>query len=457
MAEPKRLPLAVRPSNRDETTTRDARLVNAFVEMVGEQEFHVFKRPGTVVYSSVAAAAGNGAYNWNSDIYTIFGSVLYKNGVSVGTGMDSTKTYTFSSCLGATHKLFMQNSVKGYTYDTAGGLVQVTDAIFAALVLVKGCAYLDGYMNVMTTSAVINTSNANDPTVWPALNNLVAQIEPDAGVALAKQLVYVLALKQWSVEVFYDAGNATGSPLGPTQGAKVSVGCRHADSVQELEGTLFWISQARDGGTSAHLMDQLKPAQISTPAVERLLQEADYTTVYSWTGKLAGHKFYVVTLVNSNLTLVYDMASQQWYQWTDSNGNYLPFTASTYTSDQQLLLQHASNGKMYKMEMATTTDDGLVITVDIYTPNFDAGARLRKYVKSIDFIADQTSGSKLQIRHSDDDYQTWTNFRTVDLGQKRPRLTDCGTFRRRAWNFRHACETPLRIQFVELHIDIGTL
>jgi hypothetical protein len=99
------------------------------------------------------------------------------------------------------------------------------------------------------------------------------------------------------------------------------------------------------------------------------------------------------------------MASQQWYQWTDSNGNYLPFTASTYTPDQQLLLQHATNGKMYKMEMATTTDDGLVITVDIYTPNFDAGARLRKYVKSIDFIADQTSGSKLQIRHSDDDYQ----------------------------------------------------
>jgi len=58
---------------------------------------------------------------------------------------------------------------------------------------------------------------------------------------------------------------------------------------------------------------------------------------------------------------------------------------------------------------------------------------------------------------SDDDYQTWSNFREVDLSKNRPMLTNCGTFRRRAYHFRHQSNTPLRIQAVELMIDLGTL
>jgi hypothetical protein len=257
--------------------------------------------------------------------------------------------------------------------------------------------------------------------------------------------------------VFYDAGNAAGSPLSPTQGAKVNVGCRHAGSVQDLEGTLFWISQARDAGTSVHIMDNLKAVPISTPSIEKLLQEANYTTVWSMSFKIAGHKFYVVTLVSSNLTLVFDLTSKQWYQWTDSNGNYFPFCSATYTPDQQVLLQHATNGGLYKMEITTTNDAGVAIVMDIYTPNFDGGMRKRKFVHAMDVIADQTNGSKLKVRCSDDDYQSWTNFREIDLSKKRPRITNCGTFRRRAWHFRHEEDTPLRIQSIELSVEPGEL
>ena len=454
--EPLRLPLVVGPENRDETTLRDARLINGFLEQSSKDEVWVFKRPGLLSYSAATAATGLGIYNWLGDIYSIWGNTLYKNNVAITGTLDTTARYTFSPILGATPKLFIQNGTKAYNYDATNGLVAVTDVNYPAAT-VPGQVYLDATMYVMTAKAAIQGSNINDTTVWQATNSLIAQIEPDGGVALAKQLVYVIAFKQWSVEAFYDAGNATGSPLGTVQGAKISVGCRSAYTIQDIEGSLLWVSQARGGSVAVYMMEGLKAQPISTPPIERLLEEADYTVVYSWSARVAGHKLYGVTLVNNNITLVYDISVGRWYQWADSNGNYLPWVSSTFSSNQRSLIQHTTNGKVYSLENMVFNDDGSVFAVDLYTPNFDGGTRKKKYMHSMDFIADQTAGSTMTVRKSDDDYQTWSNPRTVDLSKSRPRLTGMGTFRRRAHHFHHLANTAFRIKAVELQLDVGTL
>lgn len=455
--QPQRLPLLVLPSNRGEVTGKDSRLINGYVEMLESKEVWVYKRPGLSVHSTPAATGGAGLYNWKGDVYSIFGATLYKNTTAVSGVLDTTGGfYTFSSTLGATPKLFISNTKFAYLYDDAGGLVQVTDPDFPTS-LVPGSAYLDGTTYVMDQNANILGSGINAPQNWDPLNKIVAQIEPDGGVFLTKQLVYVIAFKQWSVEVFFDAGNPTGSPLAPVQGAKVNVGCRSAASVQDIEGSLFWIAAARDGSTSVWAMDSLKAVQVSTPAIDRLLQQADYSSVYSWGLRIVGHKFYGITLPNNNLTLVYDVVSRVWYQWSDASGNYLSLNRSTFSTTQQPLVQSTNSGKIYKFALTSPNDDGQVFPMDLYTPNVDFGTRLKKYLKNLDIIADQGAGSTLFVRCSDDDYQTWTNFRQVDLGQARPRLTDCGTFRRRAYHFRHFANTPLRIQAVEAWVDLGAL
>lgn len=455
--QPQRLPLLVVTSNRGETADKDARLLNGYVEILETKDLWVYKRPGLSTHSTISATTPGGIYNWKGDIYSIWGDKLYKNTTPIsGTVNTAGGVYTFSSTLGATPKLFLSNTQKGYTYDDSNGLVLITDADFPSS-LVPGSAYLDGTTYVMDANANIQGSGINTPQSWDPLNKLIAQIEPDGGVRLAKQLVYVIAFKQWSTEVFYDAGNATGSPLGPVQGAKVNVGCRSAASVQDIEGALLWVAQARDGSTSVWMMENVKAIPVSTPAIDRLLQQADYTTVYSWTARIVGHKFYGVTLVGSNLTLVYDLTSRVWYQWTDANGNYFPVNGSTFSPAQQPLFQSTSTGKIYKLALTNTNDDGTVFPMDLYTPNIDFGTRIKKYMKNLDIVADQAAGSTLFVRVSDDDYQTWSNFRQVDLGQARPRLTDCGTFRRRAHHFRHFSNTALRIQAVEAWVDLGSL
>ncbi len=302
-------------------------------------------------------------------------------------------------------------------------------------------------------------SDLDDPDAWDALNLILAQIEPDDAVAVAKQLVYVIVFKQWTTEVFYDAQNATGSPLGTVQGAKINFGCVSADSVQEIDGVLFWIATNRSGSVQVMKMDNLKVEVISTNPIERLLDEADFETVYSWVLKHDGHRWYFLTVKNENLSLVYDLDERRWHQWTDSSGNYFPIVAATYKSDLQHLLQHESNGKVYNLSTNYTSDAGSTITVDLVTPNFDGGTRRRKQLNFMEIIADQEQGSVLQVRKNDLDYKAdaWSNWRQIDLSRKKPISTGWGTFVRRAFQFRHQSNTKMRIKAVELQLDLGTL
>lgn len=465
---PKRLPLVVIQSNRDDSTDKDARLVNCFMEIPAkdspDKDTWIIKRPGLLDSGTgQAASTGRGVFNWRGNVYSIFGATLYKNGTSVGTVDTTNGVYRFDSCLGDTPpvgnvgaRMVLANGVYGYFYDATAGLGQISDVDFPTA-FTKGWAFLDLTTYVMDTDANIQGSGLSNVVDWDPVNSLQAQIEPDAGIALAKQLVNVIALKAISTEIFYDAGNSTGSPLGRVAGAKVNYGCISSDSVQSIDGILMWLANSPASAPSVMMMENLKAQTVSTKPVEKLLTGLDYTTVYSWQLKLAGHKFYVLTIKNANLTLAFDLVDRMWCQWTDASGNYFPIVASTFDSSMRHILQHESNGILYYASMDYTNDNGGKIVADIYTPNYDGGVDRVKYLSQMKFVADQQAGSSLMVRSSDDDYTTWNSFRSVDLGQPSPVLGDEGSFYRRAYNFRHESNTPLRLKAVDMHVDLGVL
>lgn len=465
VALPPRLPLVVTTSNRDSSTAKDAKLVNCYTETdAATGEIYVIKRPGLASGGVIAdGKAGYGAYFWQGHTYTIFDSVLYRDGVSVGTGLDTTGgVYQWSSILGAIPKLVFNNGKKAYAYWDIGGVTADLHSINASYpaTTVKGWAYLNGPEYVMDLFSVIWGSAINSVSVsgdWDALNFIRAQIEPDGGVCMAKQLVYAIALKQWSTEVFFDAGNAVGSPLGPVEGSKISYGCANADSVQSIEDVLLWVTTNRTASVQIGMMAQLAFKVVSTKYIEKLLADVDTSVVFSWQLKLDGHNFYVVTFKNSNLTLAYDIAEDRWHQWTDANGNYFPIVASTYDSQGRHVLQHESNGRLYYASSDYTKDLNDVIPVELVTPIFDANTHRIKSNMIMNFVGDQQTGSILLVSKSDDDYQTWSKPRQVNLGRDNPQLNNNGSFRKRAYKFQHAQDCRLRLKAVELQYDIGTL
>lgn len=182
---------------------------------------------------------------------------------------------------------------------------------------VPGIAYINGYFCVMDTNANIYNSASDDPTSWPALNVVVAQNEPGAGKALAKSGNYLIAFKDWSSEFFYDAANPTGSPFSPVENGFTLIGCAQGWSVAPVGSAILWIAQSRKHrGRSVYLMDGLEQRKVSSAAVDRILDDDDIATVYAYGLSVEGHPLYVLTLVTSAITLVYDLSTGVWYNWT---------------------------------------------------------------------------------------------------------------------------------------------
>ena len=152
----------------------------------------------------------------------------------------------------------------------------------------------------------------NDALNWNALNFIQAQV---TGSGESVKTQSYIAFKEWSTEFFYDAGNATGSPLSPVSNGFNLVGCANGDSVS-INGILFWVSQTRQKGRGVHMMQGLQDQPISTPDIERILNLSTLATIYSFGVKIAGHSFYVLTLVDQNITLVFDLVSKVWTQWS---------------------------------------------------------------------------------------------------------------------------------------------
>ncbi len=460
---PPRIPLIVQPDNRNNQVNKDAKLVNCFVEVSKDGELCIYKRPGMVEAYDTGARAGRGMFYWKGVVYSVFGDRLYADGVQVASGLNTAGgNYRFDSILGSNPKIILTNGLKTYTYNSTDGLSSDLNTVCPDFppTAVKGWAYLNGFSYVMTSHAVIQQSELNNvdgAASWNPLNFVTAQIEPDSGVFLAKQLVYVVALKQWTVEYFFDAGNDTGSSLGAVQGMKVNYGCASGDSVQRINDSLLFLSTSQTASTQVAMLYQGQITIVSTDAIDRLLADADLSTVYSWQLSINGHSFYVVTLKNSNLTLAYDINQDLWCQWTDQNGNYLPIVDSTYDSQMRHLLQHESNGKVFYVNSTYYNDAGYPIVVDIVTPIFDAGSYNKKHLNRLRFIADQQPGSVLAVRYSDNDYASWTAFRHVNLSHRNPMLTGLGTFRKRAFHLQHRSNTPLRIRALEGSFDLGVL
>ena len=414
---------------------------------------------------------------------------------------------------------YATNTANRYT------VTQITDADYPSNTT-RGACFLDGRFFAMNPAGEIYQSALENAASWSALEFIGSQIEPDAGVYLAKYNNLLLALKSYSGEFFYDAANATGSILSPVQNAAFKVGCASEDSVKELAGTVIWMGQSRDGfGRGIFRLNGQAPEKISTPQIDKILNADSLTTVYSWSANVGSHVLYGITLVASAVTLVYDFTADLWSFFTylassgvnktitaitaagvvtstahgysdgdivllastngDFNGwhvatdvttntfqvqatgtvfsgsgtatkhteSYFPVSASTAANGKQYM-QHATSGALYEFSQSVYIDPIGAIAARIRTPKFDGGSAGYKFMGSAEVIGDKIS-STLAMRHTDDDYVTYSRFRPIDLSANRSDIRRLGRFSRRAFELLHVKNANLRLEAVEIEAQKG--
>ena len=370
-----------------------------------------------------------------------------------GTGSDGTATVKWVSAQG-----------------TVGSGAYVTALLngFPAGPYATGAVYLDTYTVIGGTNGEIYTSEPNNPTIWHALNYITAEAEPDGLVGIVKHLNYVLAFGQWSTDFYYDTGSYPGSPLAIATPYHIELGCANGDSICSFEQTTVWIGIAKEQGPSVYSIMGVSPSKISTPFIDRILNNSTLTDVIAYPLRINGHTFYILTLADLNQTLVYDLNEKQWYQWTmwaigdsDSgvNGIYAEqyFRPSYFAGvGETYFLLDDDNGKLYTLSDTYYNDAGAPIYYRAVTPIMDSGTTKRKFYHSVEIVGDKIPAT-MNIRHTSDDYKTWSNYRQVNLNNERPQVHQAGASRRRAWEFLCTDNQPIRLEAAEIDFDIGEL
>lgn len=464
LIQTERIPLVGNHTNRLGVSTKDQVYINVIPEgvlntLTNTKKIWLTKRGGFTVDTTVVGGGGEGRaiYYWpiNSKLYTVIGNTIYSNTSALQTFTTSTGTAwitEFHGTLGSF--LLVADGTKMYQISTTDVVTQVTSVNLPTSIVTP--VFFDSYIFVMKSgTSTIYNSDVDAPLTWTPTSFLSAEQYSDNLVALTRQVNYVVAFGTYSTEFFYDAANATASPLARQQSVSLKVGCAARDSVAQIDRHIYWIGQTQVGEPSVWEFEGLTSKEISNEFVRKILKNegSSLATAHASIINHRGHTLYVINLSGASRTIVYDCGEKMWFDWSiNSAGSHavLPFNFTIEGANNKILALHATDGKVYALDPTIHTDDAGAILVKIVTDKVDFNSSSWKEQVNVTLVGDVQSTGTVTLDWSDDDYVTFRNSRSLDLTAGRAYTKAGGVFRRRAYRLQHSANAPFRAEALEL-------
>jgi len=318
--------------------------------------------------------------------------------------------------------------------------------------------FLDGYIVLADkNSHDVYNSDITKPFSWGALSFTSAESYPDYIVGLARQNNYLVVFGESSTEFLYNnakANNLTDfdSPFIGHESLLLQTGCLSRNAVLQTERSIIYVGNSSIGGHSIWRIDGTNAKEISTEYVEKFIDlESTTTNITGFGVRIAGHILYVLNLPTANRTFVYDLEEQFWTEWKYNN-NVLPFVAYCDANGTNLV-QHSTDGNIYKLDAEVFSDFDEGIEVNIVMAKQDFETNNYKFFQNITIIGDSCDDD-IYLSWSDDDFTTWAAERTLTL-PNRPYFTRSGHSRRRSWRLRHIGDSRLRLEALDINYSIG--
>jgi hypothetical protein len=319
---------------------------------------------------------------------------------------------------------------------------------------------LDSYIFIHETNTdkIWNTETLQ-PTKIYSDAYISAETHPDKLTTISRYQNNIVGHGDSTTEFFYDAANATGSPLSRNDQISNQFGCAAALSVLRIDNTTCWVARSQMGGFCVVTLDGYTPKVISTEPIEKILnaEGSSMSSAYAWKVRIHGHIFYVLNLTSQNRTLVYDFREGEWHEWSETVSAAANKTQiySATDADGTIKVQHLTDGKLYLLSQSTYQDNGTAISFKYVSPLFDAGTLKRKFMSRLELAGDVQSAGDVSVRYSDDDYSTWSTARTISMTGIHQYLVRLGSFRRRAFELTHTANYPLRLEAMEFELELG--
>src|SRR5690348_11270817 len=111
-----------------------------------------------------------------------------------------------------------------YSSAPSSSWTEISDGDFTSLSHRGQMVHMDGFAFILASDNKIYNSSVNSLQSWAATDFISKQMTTDEPMGLAKYNNQILAFGLDTVEVFYNGGNATGSPLLPIKQRAARVG-----------------------------------------------------------------------------------------------------------------------------------------------------------------------------------------------------------------------------------------
>lgn len=462
-----------------ELKDRDYELINAYIDELG----YTIKRPGLGLAVDLGEGTNKpvtGLFWWpqkNAGI-AVCNNKVFKLTYSVGTLTAS--NITTNALNGSGRPTFALGNSASLTNPTfyciianGGAMIQgngtgtsisnfATIADVDAPTTVSHVDGVDSYVLATNGRNTFHYSDLTSPLSWSALSFASAMRNPDNIKALKVFRRQPTLFGDVTTEIWENDG----TPFAPTPGGFSETGLIASHSVVKTETSLMWLgSQRRFVDFSAG-----EPRTIISAYDRKISQIADVTDCFAYYVSIEGKPFVLFNFESGNKSYVYNVAQQNWMEWSYWNSSGL--SDDRFIGDSYLyappwgvhLIGSRFDSKIYYMSPTYKDDAGQVIRVKKVTGHLDYGTTLRKKSKELRIRLTRGQGDqnapepKLMVRWKDDN-KNWSNQHEISLGWAGQseivrRIKPKGVYRTRQYEFIITDSVGVALGDAEEDIDI---
>lgn len=393
----------------------------------GRYEWILQPTPGSRLFAQTSIGSRiRGLLNYNESLYGVAGDKLFRcNADGVITSLGTLSTTTGRVNIKAIKdQIMVVDGLHGYIYTistaTFGQIVDVDFPTGAATIAVS----YGRFVVEQPGSEKFWWSDLRDGTSWDSLSFASAENQTDDLVAVYATGQFLFLCGRFTTELWQNVGGL--SVFEPVSGVFIDHGIIAAQSICQVDNSLFWISQNRYGqGLICQSVDeQIKI--ISNPAISyQLAQYSTLADAFSYTFQMLGQQFVVFTFPTADVTWMYNLNTEQWNKW-----------ASRHLSSDG---RHFSNcyAHCYGKHLVGDWQSGTILELDptIYSDGGDRIRRLTRFPFAVEenkrtsiynFQVDMERGPGLEsgqgtnpeisFRFSKDGGHTWGNERIREIG-----------------------------------------
>ncbi|HET8689179.1 MAG TPA: packaged DNA stabilization protein [Methanosarcina sp.] len=458
------------------TSNYDALYENCYIETLKSKDIQQFeiaasKRDGTQTLVS-ADANFRGMYfsHGLGMLYYVIGNTVYKTPVDSSTFSPTVvgTLPTSSGDVGFTDFLYSTGTVKLVWCDgnRIGTIDEFDNIVTSTSPNVPGHiqspVYLDGYIFIPKAGGQdIYNSALDDPLTW---NNeyISAEMSPDGIRDIAKIANYIVAFGESSIEFFYDAANVGGSPLSRNDTLYRHTG--YMGGKAQIGNKLFFVGSYSDGNADIFVLEDTKLSSIGAPQVIRTINrtQIDDNNIYGAVVTFNGMYHYVFSVGNS--TFAYNINNDMYTNWKYGNTTSFKikdtanYDGNRFKKSYFLMPTGTANGGILgQFVLDNYTDNGTPYTMVVRTDDLYNDTLQMKFISRLSIFCDRgNTNATIQLRWTDDDYQTYSNPVPIVLNQELASVRRLGGYRRRAFEFSNSENYPVRIWGYELDLNMGS-